>query len=77
MAAEIEEHIAENYDAIVADENRNVSYEQIAEHAENMDDKTLAAWARERAAAKGENVTPDDAEPAKKSKRAAKADEAV
>ena len=73
MAAEIEDHVAENYDAIVADENRNVSYEQIADHAEHMDDAALAAWARRRSASNGEKVTPTDAGPAKKSKRAEKA----
>lgn len=69
MATEIEQHIADNYDAIVADENRNVTYEQIAAHAEEFDDNTLAAWARERAAAKGKDVTPKDAKAAPKSTR--------
>lgn len=69
MATEIEQHIADNYDAIVADEVRNVTYEQIAEHAESLDDHTLAAWARERAAAKGKNVAPNDAKAAPKSTR--------
>jgi hypothetical protein len=36
---EIDEFAAENYDAIVADEVRNVSYEDIAKHAEELDDR--------------------------------------
>ena len=54
----IDEWVIENYDSIVGDEVRNVSYEDIAKHAEEMDDKNLAAWARKRAAESGKKVTP-------------------
>lgn len=61
MATEIDEFAAQNYDGIVADEVRGVSYEDIAKRAEALDDHQTAAWARERAAASGKNVTPKDA----------------
>ncbi|MFE4469549.1 hypothetical protein ACFRFH_12110 [Leifsonia sp. NPDC056824] len=65
--AEIDDHVAENYDSIVADEVRNVSYEDIAKHAEEMNDANLAAWARERAGAKA----PKNARAAKQETRKA------
>jgi hypothetical protein len=67
---EIDEFAAGNYDAIVNDDTRNVSYEDIAKRAEELDDARTAAWARERAAQSGKNVTPAKAKTAPKSKRA-------
>jgi hypothetical protein len=56
-----EQEIRDNYEAIVADEIRNVSFDDIAKHADEMDDSSLAAWARKRAAEQGKNTTPRSA----------------
>lgn len=66
---EIEQWIAENYDAIVADESRAVSYDDVAEFAESHDSPELAGWARRRAAEAGKNTTPKSAKAEPKSKR--------
>lgn len=63
----VDDWVAENYDALVADENRGLSYKNVADNAEAQGDKALAAWARKRAANKGKDVTPttaDDKAPA-------------
>lgn len=66
----LDDWVVENYEAIVADELRAVSYEDIASHADEMDDLHLAAWARKRAAESGKKVTPAKATPVPKAKRA-------
>lgn len=62
QGALVPEWVAENYRALVADENRTITFETIAESA----DPALAAWARQQAAGGGEDVTPVEAKPAKK-----------
>lgn len=58
VPATIPEDAARNWDALVADENRTVTYEQIAEQAAEQGDAATAQWARERAAAKTEPEEP-------------------
>lgn len=66
------DYVAENYRALVADENRNLSFEDVAKRAESEGDAELAAWARAEAAGKGKDVTPKDATPTRNQvKRAA------
>lgn len=65
----IENWLAENYEALVADETRGVSFDSLADDAESKNSPELAAWARERAASRKKDVTPRAAVPAKKSKR--------
>lgn len=66
----IENWLAENYEGLVADENRNFTFEAIAEDAEKKNSPELAAWAREKAAGKKKDVTPRAGKPAPaKSKR--------
>lgn len=72
MAAPIDPWVEENYDSIVNDPARHETYDIIAENAASMGDANLAAWARERAAKAGEDVTPTDAEPASKESRDSK-----
>ena len=61
---EVDPSVAENYEALVADEARNLSYKKVADAAEAEGDPALAAWARKRAAGKGADVTPTKAEKA-------------
>ncbi len=56
--------LAENYDELVNDPPRNDSYTKLAERSAASGDHALAGWARQRAAAAGEDLTPVDAEPA-------------
>ena len=56
--------LAENYDELVADPNRNLSYTKLAERSADAGEHELAGWARQRAAAHGEDITPVDAAPA-------------
>lgn len=71
---DIEQHVADNYRALVADPNRNLSYKEVAERAEAEGDKSLAAWARQEAADGGGDVTPTNATPdPDKARRAADA----
>ncbi|MEZ3156861.1 hypothetical protein AB1K56_08000 [Microbacterium sp. BWR-S6Y] len=60
---DIEQHVADNYRALVADPDRNMTFKDVAQRAEAEGDKTLAAWARQQAAADGKDVTPDEASP--------------
>jgi len=73
---DIPQHVADNYDALVADPDRNLSYDGVAERAENEGDATLAAWARQKAAGEGKDVTPTNATPDPEQARRA-ADEAA
>lgn len=59
------DYVAENYRALVADENRNLTFKDVAERAEADGDAELAAWARAEAANKGKDVTPKDATPSR------------
>ncbi|WP_336627365.1 MULTISPECIES: hypothetical protein [unclassified Microbacterium] len=61
---EIPGWLAENYDELVADPNRNLSYTKLAERSADAGEHELAGWARQRAAAHGEDLTPVDAAPA-------------
>ena len=70
--ADIESWVAENYDAVVADESRNETYETIAATADVLGAPELAAWARKRAADAGKNVTPKAARAEEKSVRSEK-----
>lgn len=72
--ADIDKWVAGNYDAIVADELRGVTYESLAEDADAKNSPDLAAWARGQAAKSGKNVTPvkAEAEPDEKSVRSTK-----
>ena len=55
--------VQDNYDQLVADENRNLTYEQVAEDARLRGDPILENWAHNRAAG---NPTPDpEPEPAR------------
>ena len=63
MAAEITKHAEENWDAIVADPDRDETYESVAQFGDENEAPDLAAWARERAAKGGQDVTPVEAEP--------------
>jgi hypothetical protein len=68
--SEIPDWLAENYEAIVADKNRAISYDSLAGIADAKGDKALAGWARSRAASTKKDVTPRTAEaPTPKSKR--------
>lgn len=60
---DIPQHVADNYRGLVEDPNRNLTYEEVAKRAEDEGDKTLAAWARQEAAAGGKDITPADATP--------------
>jgi hypothetical protein len=53
MAFEVDDWVASNYDQLVADKRR--TYKDIEKGAEEMDDKILAGWARERAAKAGKS----------------------
>lgn len=66
--SDIEPWLAENYEGLVADPVRVDTFDSIAERAEKSGDKSLAAWARKRAAATAD-VTPRKATPAPKSTR--------
>lgn len=59
----IEPALAENYRALLADENRALTPERLAAQAEASGSTNLAAWARAQAAAGGADVTPTDATP--------------
>jgi hypothetical protein len=61
---EIPDYIAENYDQLVADENRGLSYDEVATRAAESGDVQLAAWARRRAKEGGDDVTPHGAKAA-------------
>lgn len=67
--SDIDSWVIQNYEEIVADENRNVSWEQVAENAERLDDVALAAYARQRAAEADVNITPVAAVPEPKAVR--------
>lgn len=54
----LQRHIEENYERIVAAGTR--TYKQIADQADKDGAPAVAAWARERAAAAGKDVTPHD-----------------
>jgi hypothetical protein len=70
--AEIDQWVADNYDAIVADELRGVTYKSLAEDADEKNSPDLAAWARAKAAKAGKNVTPTGAKTVEKSVRSEK-----
>jgi hypothetical protein len=53
----IDPALAENYEAVIADPNRGITYETLAE----SDSPDLAAWARKRAAEAGKSVKPANA----------------
>lgn len=55
----VDNWVQKNYDDLVADKMRTTTYDDIAKHAEAMDDRELAAWARSRAAGRGVDVTPE------------------
>ena len=59
----IPDWLAENYEQIIADPNRGMSYEDVAVVAESRGGADVAAWARKRAAESGRKVTPEKAEP--------------
>jgi hypothetical protein len=65
----IPEYVAENYRELVADENRNLTYDALADDAEKKNDANLAAWARREAAAAGKDITPKKAKGAGKTTR--------
>lgn len=56
--------LADNYRAILADENRGYTTDRLVAEAEASNTPQLAAWARAEAAAGGADVTPTDATPA-------------
>lgn len=58
---DIPQHVADNYDALVADPDRNLTWDGVAERADAEGDKALAAWARRQAAGDGKDVTPTTA----------------
>lgn len=60
---DIPEHVAENYRGLVADPDRNLTFDDVAERAKNEGDAVLAAWAREQAESDGKDITPTDATP--------------
>ncbi len=60
---DIEQHVADNYRALVDDPDRNLSFDDVAKRADAEGDKTLAAWARQEAANGGDDVTPTNATP--------------
>ena len=62
---EVPDYVAENYEALVADKNRNLTFKKVADDADESGDKALAAWARKRAAGK-KDVTPTEATSAPK-----------
>lgn len=66
----IPQDLADNYDLLVADQNRTITYESIAANSEAS--PSLAAWARSRAAADGKDITPHGAKTKGKSTRAIK-----
>lgn len=69
---EIDSWIAENYDDLVADSATHWSYTSVAEFAEKNGSAQLAAWARGKASAAGENVAPVAAVIGEKSVRSEK-----
>lgn len=60
---DIPQHVADNYRALVEDPNRNLTYAEVADRADNEGDKTLAAWARQEAENAGNDITPANATP--------------
>lgn len=60
---EIPDYAAQNYRALVADPERNLTYKKLAKQAEANNDPALAAWARREAANSGKDVTPTSAAP--------------
>jgi len=64
----IPEWLADNYRELIADPNRNLTYERFAEiHKDTA--PAIAAWARAEAARDGQDVTPVIATPAPQTKR--------
>lgn len=59
--APIDDYVAENYEALLADKDRNLTPKKLADQAEEAGDLQLAAWARAKAAGKNADVTPTDA----------------
>lgn len=55
--------LADNYDELIADPNRNDSYSALAERSAADGAHELAGWARQRARQHGEDITPVDATP--------------
>ena len=55
--------LADNYDELIADPNRNDSYTKLAERSTEAGHHELAGWARQRARQHGEDITPVDATP--------------
>lgn len=60
---DIEQHVADNYRALVADPDRNLTFSDVADRAEAEGDQNLAAWARQQAEADGKDITPNEATP--------------
>lgn len=56
-------HLADNYRALVADPNRNLTYKKLAKRADQDGDHELASWARAEAAKSGKDTTPTAATP--------------
>jgi hypothetical protein len=60
----VDQHVIDNYEALVADKERNLTFAKVAKRADEAGDKNLAAWARARAKSKGSDITPAGATPA-------------
>ena len=69
MGIPIDPEIADNYRAIAEDKNDPRSWDDIAKLAEEQSSPSLAAYAREQAAGKGDNITPSTAVPSYKNTR--------
>lgn len=69
MAVPIDPETAENYHAIVQDENDPRSWDDIAQMADQQASPSLAAYARAQAAGKGEDIDPRDAVPSYRNTR--------
>lgn len=57
----VEDYVAENYEAIVADENSGKSWSDIADMADKNNSPSLAAFARAKASKSKADVTPTGA----------------
>lgn len=69
MGIPIDPEIAENYHAIADDENDPRTWKDIAKMAEEQASPSLAAYAREQAAGKGDDTVPAAAVPSYKNTR--------
>jgi hypothetical protein len=61
---EIDDELARNYEAIAADPNSGIGFDEIAVRADQNASPSLAAWARRRAAETNKDITPRAAKPA-------------